>query len=214
MFDCDAKNHDINVTVLYLCHDIAMQHLNNSPFHLHNKKKKKIIRQHSPSRVHKAYDFKCPLCSKAFKFPSSIALHIESGCHNIHRHQVTAAVHSLKVVPNISLSHRLEGPSGASPSPSIAYYPSPAIVNGHPGCANKCYLCKRTFRTLASLNTHLNSPAHDVDEFKCPKCNKKFKLISGLVQHIESEACGIAKLQQVEGYARALTDQFSKKLTF
>jgi len=212
---CRDKDHGGYCAVCrrFFVHSTALQqHLNNSPLHLRGKKKKKKTTLLSPSGVHKPYKFKCPLCPKAFKFPSSIALHIESGCHDIHRHQVTAAVHSLKVVPTISLSHRLLGTSGASTSRAITCYS--ASRQAFNGSAYKCYVCNRLFRTLRSLNAHLNSPAHDADEFKCPKCNKMFKLISGLVQHIESEACGMAKLHQVEDYARALTGRFSRKLTY
>ena len=42
-----------------------------------------------------------------FKAPSAIAHHIESGCHKINRHQVTAAVKKLKIVPEICITPRL-----------------------------------------------------------------------------------------------------------
>jgi len=169
------------------------------------------LAQHLSSRVHKARDLKCPLCSKAFKTPSAIALHIESGaCHNIDRHLVTAAVHSLKVVPTISISRRLHGPASANQS-TTHYSASERAFNGS---AYECYLCHSTFRTLASLNMHLSSPAHDDDEFNCPKCKRPYKLISGLIQHIETEACGLARFEQVEDHTNALTAQFARLLKF
>jgi len=167
--------------------------------------------QHSSSRVHKACDLPCPLCSKTFKIPSAIALHIESGaCHNISRHQVTAAVHSLGIVPTISITRRLHGSSSAART-TITYAASEMAFNGS---AYECYLCHRTFSSLMSLNAHLNSPAHDAKEFKCPSCRKEFKLISGLIQHIETETCGVARFQQVEDFAHNLADQFSRLLKF
>jgi len=165
--------------------------------------------QHSSSRVHKSRDLNCPLCSKSFKIPSAIALHIESGaCHNINRHQVTAAVHSLKIVPTISITRRLRGAGNVT----ITSYSATELAFN--GSTYECYLCHRTFRALNSLNAHLNSPAHDADEFRCPKCKGSFQLISGLIQHIESEVCGMAKFKQVEDQTMALTSQFARLLTY
>lgn len=163
--------------------------------------------------MHDSADFNCPLCSKSVTVPSAIAHHIESGaCHNINRHQVTAAVHALKIIPTISLSHRLEGgvnKSNPSTRTVIHYSANERSFNG---TAYECYLCRSTFRTLASLNSHLNSAAHDADEFKCPKCKKKCTLISGLIQHIESNSCGVAKFTQIADQTSALTAQFSRLL--
>jgi len=162
--------------------------------------------QHSSSPVHKTRDFECPLCPKRFKTPSSIALHIESGtCHKFSRAQVTAAVHALKIVPTIPISRRIEGRM----PPVVSYYATERAFNG---IAYECYLCHRTFRTLSALNTHVNSPAHDANEFRCPKCEGEYKLISGLMQHIESEVCGIARFQVVGDFARDLTNQVKKRL--
>jgi hypothetical protein len=61
---------------------------------------------------------------------------------------------------------------------------------------------------------HLSSPAHDDDEFKCPRCKRTYKLIPGLIQHIETEACGMARFEQVEDQANALTGQFARLLKF
>ncbi|KAG1899944.1 uncharacterized protein F5891DRAFT_1035307 [Suillus fuscotomentosus] len=144
--------------------------------------------QHS-SPVHNGLDFECPLCSKIFKIPSLIALHIQSGaCHNISRAQVTAAVHALNIVPSISVSRHIEGGSTR-----VASY----------------YVTERAFNGTAyeSLNSHINSPAHDADEFKCPKCERKYKFVSGLMQHIESEACGVARFEVVEDFTMSLIDQ-------
>ncbi|KAF7970082.1 hypothetical protein HWV62_25066 [Athelia sp. TMB] len=151
---------------------------------------------------------------KSFALPSAIAHHIESGgcSKGIDRHRVTAAVHSMGVTPMVSLAHRIQGPSGFSgPSNIVRYSASEQAFNG---TSYECYLCHRGFRTLGSLNTHLSSAAHDVDEFKCPKCSVKFKLISSLIQHIETEVCGLARFKQVEDHTSALTAQFSRLLKF
>ncbi|KAF7977514.1 hypothetical protein HWV62_3496 [Athelia sp. TMB] len=164
--------------------------------------------------VDKASLYQHLIDSKSFALPSAIAHHIESGgcSKGIDRHRVTAAVHSMGVTPMVSLAHRIQGPSGLSgPSNIVRYSASEQAFNG---TSYECYLCHRGFRTLGSLNTHLSSAAHDVDEFKCPKCSVKFKLISSLIQHIETEVCGLARFKQVEDHTSALTAQFSRMLKF
>ena len=155
-------------------------------------------------------DSKCPLCLSYFPSPSAVAHHIESGCHGVTRHQVSHAVKSLDIVPSICVTRKIKG---ASPTPStiIQYYvPSPSTFNGR---AYSCFLCQRMFRSLSSLSDHLNSAAHDANEFKCPKCKKKFKLVSGLTQHIESAACELAQLPQIHKHFQGLTDRFLRLIS-
>ncbi|KZV70593.1 hypothetical protein PENSPDRAFT_752398 [Peniophora sp. CONT] len=177
------------------------------------------LQQHESSRVHAARDFDCPLCGQGFKQPSAIAHHVESGscprAPGVHRHQVTNAVHNLNIAPTISISRRITGGPGSSSTPLITYTATDRAWN-YDINAYECYLCHRTFGALNALNTHLNSPAHDRDEFRCPKpqCGRQFKVISALVQHIESEACGLARFQQIEDHTRALTSQFPRMLTY
>ena len=142
-----------------------------------------------------------------FKSPSGVALHIESGCHNVSRHHVTAAVQAMNIVPNISIK-RITGP--AYPPAVRTYIASEASFNGS---AYECYLCCKLFRTLSGLNSHLNSPTHDDEEFRCPQCRTEFKLISGFVQHVESQSCRLAQTTQIDNYFNDLTGQFSRLLT-
>ncbi|TFK75429.1 hypothetical protein BDN72DRAFT_832306 [Pluteus cervinus] len=172
--------------------------------------------QHSASAVHHDRPICCPLCGQAFRVPSSIPMHIESGaCQGgITRHHVTAAVHNMNIIPSISASRLLTGPTNLvySVQPTIYYL---ATKQAFTGTAFECYFCRRQFRQLRALSAHLNSAAHDKDNFKCPnrRCNKEFTLISGLVQHIESGACGLARFGQVQRLALALTAKFSRLLT-
>ncbi|KAG8995777.1 hypothetical protein FRB93_001059 [Tulasnella sp. JGI-2019a] len=206
---CDTCNRD------FVSKQSLFQHLAESSRHnwcficSRDFANERALEQHSTSRVHKARDLKCPLCLSMFKIPSAIALHIEAGaCHNISRHQVTAAVHSLKIAPTISLSHRLT----QGPSTTIINYQATERAFNASANAYECYLCHRTFHTLQALNQHLGSPAHDQDEFKCPKCKRTYKLISGLIQHIESEVCGLAKFKRVEDEAHELMMRFMRAL--
>ena len=140
-----------------------------------------------------------------FKSPSGIALHIESGCHWITRHHVTAAVHAMNIAPNISVKQT----TALVPSTIQTYIATEASFNGS---AYECYLCPKLFRTLSNLNGHLNSPAHDEDEFRCPKCKAEFKLVSGFIQHLESNSCNLVKTTQIDKYFDDLTGQFSRLL--
>jgi hypothetical protein len=152
----------------------------------------------------------CPLCRKSFGAPSAVAQHVESGaCHNISRHQVTAAVKSLEIIPSITISRRLKGPVDAQ----FTIIRSFATQGSFNGFGYVCSMCTKSFRTLGSLEMHLNSPAHDQRQFQCPKCKKQVKLVSGLIQHIESESCGIAKFKQVADIAGGLMNSFTRRLT-
>jgi Zn finger protein HypA/HybF involved in hydrogenase expression len=166
------------------------------------------LSNHQNSLAHRGRDFKCPFCQGMFKSPSGIALHIESGCHKFTRHHVTAAVQAMDIVPNIAIK-RITGPM--CPPTVRTYIATEASFNGS---AYQCYLCAKLFRTLSALNGHLNSPAHDDDEFRCPKCKAEFKLISGFTQHLESRSCGLAETTQIDNYFNDLTTQFSRLLKF
>ncbi|KAF8816072.1 hypothetical protein BYT27DRAFT_7230056 [Phlegmacium glaucopus] len=164
------------------------------------------LQQHWNSLAHSGRNFKCPFCQGMFKSPSGIALHMESGCHKLTRHDVTAAVRRMNIIPNISIK-RITGP--IQPPTLRKYIATEASFNGS---TYDCYLCSKKTKTLSALNLHLNSSAHDDDEFRCPKCKTEFKLISGFVQHLESRSCGLARTTQVGDYFNDLTDRFSRLL--
>ncbi|KAF9459148.1 hypothetical protein BDZ94DRAFT_1225130 [Collybia nuda] len=174
----------------------------------HKQKERQLLNERDSSPERKMFD--CLFCDREFNQPSAVAMHIESGCHKVTRHQVTAAVHKLKISPTISVNRRLEGPI-LPPTTIITYSATELAFNGY---AYECYLCHKTFRGLKYLNAHLNSPAHDDDEFKCPgkKCKSEFKLVSGLIQHIESGSCGLARFKEVQDQFESLTDRFSRSL--
>jgi hypothetical protein len=166
------------------------------------------IPQRSPYCVHNLRPLNCFLCKRKSGAVSAIAQHIESGaCNNISRHQVTAAVRSLNIIPAISIPRSLKG--GIS---SYTVLRTIATQGTFDGTAYVCFFCRKTFRTRGSLNMHLNSPAHDHHQFKCPKCKRQFKLVSALIQHVESGACGIATFVQVADLATSFVSIFSKKL--
>jgi hypothetical protein len=147
-----------------------------------------------------------------FKSASGVAFHLESGCHRVTRHEVTAAVHAMEIFPDISAKPLLIEAAPTLPDTVAA----PSFVYALPsfnGRAYQCHICYKTFRSLYSLTGHLNSPTHDEDEFRCPKCKRQFKLVSGFIQHLESGACGLAKnFKAIEGYFNDLSGQFSRLL--
>ncbi|KAF8156344.1 hypothetical protein BJ912DRAFT_1012556 [Pholiota molesta] len=167
--------------------------------------------QHKDSVVHLARDHACPFCDAKFKCASSVAHHIESGTHKITRHHVTAAIHAMDIVPNITLNRITGPPTSTTAEAATTYIATEASFNGR---SYECAVpeCAQTFATLRALDLHLNSAAHDEDAFKCPKCNVQFKVVSGFIQHLESRSCGLAKMPQIEGYFTDLTGQFSRLL--
>ncbi|KAF9012009.1 hypothetical protein BDQ17DRAFT_1387519 [Cyathus striatus] len=172
----------------------------------------KRLRKHYRSIVHLPKNLQCPLCTKKFKYPSAVADHIESGKHKLTRKQVTFAVHSLGVIPTISVEGRIQQGTDISTLPSMPkLVANPSAFDGQ---SYRCHLpqCERTFRTLLSLEKHLNSAAHDEDEFKCPnpECDRAFKLVSGLIRHVESETCSLTNVKEVTDRFMAMTAQFTK----
>ncbi|KIY64141.1 hypothetical protein CYLTODRAFT_113225 [Cylindrobasidium torrendii FP15055 ss-10] len=189
--------------------------------------------QHKDSIAHKPRTIKCALCPQLFKEPSSVALHVESGecTAGLDRRQVTQAVQALKVRPSIligddsdsdenageisDVTEIFSSATAASAITSLSYGTVTAEVateDAFNGISYECPTCERTFGTLASLNLHLKSAAHDSDKFKCPDCSTQFTLLSGLIQHLESESCGAASISTVEREANLLTAQFARLL--
>ncbi|KAH6910624.1 hypothetical protein BKA70DRAFT_89249 [Coprinopsis sp. MPI-PUGE-AT-0042] len=150
-------------------------------------------------------------CDGMFKSPSGVAHHLESNTHpEIHRHTVTAVAQTLGIVPEISLNKR--DALDASTITPLAIYD--ATEDSFDGQHFQCHICPKKFSTLAALHAHLNSPAHDDNEFKCPKegCNRKFILISALVQHIESKTCGLTNMIEIQQWFDGLAAQFDRPL--
>ncbi|KAK2461077.1 hypothetical protein APHAL10511_006924 [Amanita phalloides] len=153
-------------------------------------KTERALKDHNTSPVHRPRTIGCVSCPNKFKTASGVAHHIESSCKqlSVNRHQITAAIQTLEIEPAISLRPLVPGSAATECRSLIAY---------------------QAFHSLAALNTHLNSPAHDEDEFKCPKCKQQFTLISGLVQHLESGACdfAVADVMMIDSNVERLTSR-------
>ncbi|TEB18309.1 hypothetical protein FA13DRAFT_1746154 [Coprinellus micaceus] len=95
--------------------------------------------------------------------------------------------------------------------PATTYIPNNFVDLSIP---HACPLCSKTFRTVAQLSGHMNSPVHDPDAFKCPKpeCGRQFSLVSGLIRHLESGTCKLASAGEIFERFALLTARFSKYL--
>ncbi|KAF8805917.1 hypothetical protein BYT27DRAFT_7103483 [Phlegmacium glaucopus] len=184
-----------------------------------NFKSARGLELHMASIVHSGRVLGCPLCKFKYKSASGMAMHLEGSCKSkVTRHQVTNAVHSMGFTPDISIGRCIEGSSQiitTNPSITSQLFATEASFNG------SYYVCpfvdcrKRKFRSLCALNRHLDSPAHDDNQFKCPGCHTEFKLISGFIQHVEARNCvdtGSATFEQIEIQIGSLAYFFSDNL--
>ncbi|KAG2007184.1 hypothetical protein CC2G_014900 [Coprinopsis cinerea AmutBmut pab1-1] len=166
----------------------------------------------SLAHANRHVECRVPGCGSCFKSPSGLAHHLESRTHNsIDRNVVTGIAQKMDIVPPISIIRERGAGNGVNPTPAASYVATAASWNGK---HFECYLCHRGFARLDSLNAHLNSAAHDENEFKCPntKCKKSFTLISGFVQHLESRSCGLANIKEIQARFDDLAAQFDHML--
>ncbi|TFK54251.1 hypothetical protein OE88DRAFT_1695508 [Heliocybe sulcata] len=157
------------------------------------------LRNHMKSSIHVGRTVQCKWCPKIFPSVAALALHLESStcASGINRSHVNTFVRSID--PNHLVTKRLiTGPTSTVQSTSA----TEAAWNGY---CYECYFCSREFRTLAALNQHLNSPAHEAKIYYCPHCRDEFKCASGLVQHVESEKCGVYRFSATKRVMDSIT---------
>jgi hypothetical protein len=105
-------------------------------------------------------------------------------------------------------SRLLTGPLGHSEPPASTV--TWATGRSWNGSAYECFICNRTFDTLARLNQHLQSLVHQDRIYRCPKsdCPAEFAALSGLCQHVEGGDCGVRMFRQVRDVMDGLTMGF------
>ncbi|KZT26765.1 hypothetical protein NEOLEDRAFT_1062230 [Neolentinus lepideus HHB14362 ss-1] len=160
------------------------------------------LRNYLKSTIHVGRTIQCIGCPKTFPSLAALTLHLESSSctSGINRAKVNAFVRSIDT-HHIVTKRLITGPSGSNASVQSTV----ATEAAWNGTRYECYFCAREFRSLAALNQHLNSPAHEAKTYKCPHCRIEFKCLSGLVQHVESEKCGIIKFPTTKRVMDSIT---------
>ncbi|KAF8607585.1 hypothetical protein BDV93DRAFT_467041 [Ceratobasidium sp. AG-I] len=154
------------------------------------------LKNHLNSSKHLPKTVVCPgrQCEQKFISKAALLLHLEGG-----RCSSGATRHTInRFVAERDTNHFITNPNRMITGPTQTWATQRAW-NGH---SFECYLCRRDFQTLASLNQHLASPAHDQPVYRCPPhlnngCQMQFKLLSALCQHIESGSCGVLRFRVV-----------------
>ncbi|KAJ7606977.1 hypothetical protein DFH06DRAFT_236471 [Mycena polygramma] len=156
------------------------------------------LTSHLNSALHRPKDVPCPGkdCGLAFVSRSALLLHLESGtCKSgTDRQMINRYVRQYDTNNVITDPARLLTGGGGS---DVTYTATSRAWNGS---AYECYLCHLQCNTLAVLNRHLASPAHQDKIYVCPLnvCRQHFSTLSGLCQHIESKRCGVSKFKVVQ----------------
>ncbi|KAF6796953.1 zinc finger protein [Colletotrichum sojae] len=161
------------------------------------------IRNHRNSKVHRGQNMPCYLCDKPYVTAAGVFHHLERGrCSKapLDRMKVYEAVKRRD--PNGLLTERLLEWSGSG-----GFAATLKSWNASAG-AFECFLCKRLFERLDSLNQHLQSPKHQQKLYHCPKqhCNKKFGSLAAAANHMESESCGFMSFEAVQESAKRIFD--------
>ncbi|EPQ57518.1 hypothetical protein GLOTRDRAFT_58932 [Gloeophyllum trabeum ATCC 11539] len=167
------------------------------------------LRMHLKSSTHVGRGVQCKWCPKAFPSIAALTLHLESAtcASGITRSQVNAYVRSIDR-QHIVTKRLITGPSDIGPTVRSTM----ATAAAWNGSYYECYFCSRGFSTLAALNQHLNSPAHEAKIYRCPHCRTETRTLSGLVQHVESESCGVSKFPAANRIMDKLTASMGRLL--
>ncbi|KAK6437634.1 hypothetical protein LTR95_006163 [Oleoguttula sp. CCFEE 5521] len=152
--------------------------------------------EHMNSRTHRGQRFPCPFCGAVFTTASGATHHVETGscpkARNINRENLHTFIDE-RDTSSIITNKQI----GWHTNDNESFVAGEASWNGH---AYECYLCRRDFKTLRSLNQHLDSPTHKQKIYHCfgRGCGKEFPTLAALFGHLESEACGATRFESVQ----------------
>ncbi|KAI9454520.1 hypothetical protein F5148DRAFT_424882 [Russula earlei] len=203
LFDtyAELQSHDRDVhTTCTDCHRV-FQNDNN-------------LRQHLKSKIHQPANVRCPGrgCNRLFISHAALTLHFEAGTcpSGMTREELN------RLVVRFDRNNYITNPTRLLTGPQGQYQPRPpaktwATLLSWNGVAFECFLCHATFRTLAHLNQHLQSPIHAEKIYRCPKsdCRIEFATLSGLCQHVEHGSCGVRMFKSVRDVMEGLTKGFN-----
>ncbi|KAL1607157.1 hypothetical protein SLS59_002861 [Nothophoma quercina] len=155
------------------------------------------MRQHMNSNIHRGTDITCPFCKRGFATATGVTHHLESGscpkARSLNRDTILAEIRRRDpnhvITKKLLTYHQTESSitaTSASWNPHIGMY--------------QCYLCHKGFHELKSLNSHVNSPAHEEKVYHCPgrMCGREFRALAALFNHLESEICGAVRFEAVQ----------------
>ena len=138
----------------------------------------------------------CPFCQRPFTTATGVIHHLETGscpkARNLDHATILAEIRR-RDPHHVIVKKLLTYPSS---TPTITTVTS-ACWNGN---GYECYLCHREFRTLRSLDQHVNSPTHRQKVYHCPgrNCAREFTALAALFNHLESETCGTMRFDTVQ----------------
>ena len=157
------------------------------------------------SKTHVGRNILCPFCKSGFATASGVAHHVESAscpkAPSMNRSTILRILQSRDpkcIITNKQIEWQ--------PEEQCEYRATQRAFNGY---SWECYLCHKTYRTVASLNQHLNSPTHQSKAYHCinqARCGKQFVSLAALFNHLESESCGAMRFHQVAQAHKQLTD--------
>ncbi|KAH8171557.1 c2H2-type zinc finger domain-containing protein [Sarocladium implicatum] len=162
------------------------------------------IKHHRNSKIHRAANMPCPFCQKLYHSATGLVHHLERGsCPKapLDRTKMYEAVQRRD--PNGVLTKKLLTWSEAS-----VVYEATELAYNEDEDAYQCYLCKKQFRSLQSLNQHLKSPVHQQDLYRCPNrsCKREFTTLAAVISHLESEACQFMRFEAVQSTTQRILD--------
>ncbi|KAJ7538361.1 hypothetical protein O6H91_11G045000 [Diphasiastrum complanatum] len=174
----------------------------------------KALMQHFKSFLHlnnPGAVVKCPECGSIFNKPLGLAMHLERPGQ-----RCAVQLHQQDLLTAIKLWEEYSGNCGLltrsveNESPhqtlrsnveSLTELGTFATERSRARCTYVCHLCQMPFTKLNSLNMHLNSPRHELEDptekfttgeshegwgYVCFLCFKLFKDLNGLNNHINS----------------------------
>lgn len=148
----------------------------------------------SHSSVHKPKNFSCPGagCNRAFVSQSALVLHWEAGaCPS----GITRNILNRNVV-RLDHNHAITNPMRLIQGTTTNW----ATDLSWNGSGYECFLCNNEYRSLNSLNQHLQSPRHEARIYRCPNrdCGDEYSTLSALSQHVERDRCGVQRFREVK----------------